>query len=594
MKKQLIFFHLLFMVAMMGIVWLVLAGGNYWLIFGMIFIGLVMVGMILKSWMDYLRILVNQSSQALSGKNIIKSNWSFDHLDQINKNHELIKNKFETSAQLITNLAKNEEQSSDNNLLADDPIGMALQNIRVDMNKLKEEDAKRTWINQGLAHFSEILRNKAEIKEYCHQIISHLVKYIEANQGGVYIEYTNESNERYVELSACYAYDKRKFLEKKINEGQGIIGQCMLEKELIFLTDIPNNYVNITSGLGEATPRNIVVAPLIFNEKFYGAIEIALFDVMKPHQVEFLKKVCDNIASEIASLKNIQETQILLSESNVLTQELQSSEEEMRQNIEELAATQEEMERKQSELSSVLNAIDGTLATAEFDMTGNIRSGNKIFLALMHYKEEDILNIGIKSLMGEDTQSVMMWENLRLGKFFSGEFKMKDKNGKELWLTGTFNPIMINGNEPQKVLMFAQFTTEEKEKIHDLNTTVNAFKSSMPIIVFNDEFTCKTSNKMFLDLFGLSRLNLRTKSILDLISPYYHEMWDSKKKELMKEGELNLTIPMALVSDTVIYETKFFVSRNLEGRISKIILLLIRENMDENQGESPALMTSLK
>ena len=104
----------------------------------------------------------------------------------------------------------------------------------------------------------------------------------------------------------------------------------MLEKDFIFLTDVPKDYIRITSGLGFATPKNIVIAPLIFNNKFYGAIELALFDILKPYQLEFLKKVSVSIASEIGAMKTLEHTQTLLLESDELSKKLQTSEEEMK------------------------------------------------------------------------------------------------------------------------------------------------------------------------------------------------------------------------------------------------------------------------
>src|SRR6185369_4119309 len=101
-----------------------------------------------------------------------------------------------------------------------------------------------------------------------------------------------------------YAYDSN-HVKGKVEEGQGLLGQCMLEKDFVFLKDVPKDYARITSGLGHATPRNIVIAPLIERDIFYGAIELGLFNNMQPHQVEFLKKVCENIAAEIAALRSL-------------------------------------------------------------------------------------------------------------------------------------------------------------------------------------------------------------------------------------------------------------------------------------------------
>lgn len=287
MKNRLLILHTLFFLSLTGVVCsvtfemetaasLVLSGA---VLFFFITIFL--------NWMKFIHKMAVQSGIPL-GINV-KRSITLKNFDVIESNHEKVARRFNSSAEMISNLSHIENYSE---IEEKDLISIAIQKIRTEMAKLKQEEGQRLWISQGLAKFAEILRNKADIKEYTYQVISSLVKYVGANQGGLFIEYTDESGERYLELTACVAYNKRKIEEKRISEGQGILGQCMLEKHFIFLTDIPENYVRITSGLGEATPRNIVIAPLLLSENFYGVIELALFEVMKPHQVEFLKEVC--------------------------------------------------------------------------------------------------------------------------------------------------------------------------------------------------------------------------------------------------------------------------------------------------------------
>jgi len=576
MKDRLILLYLLFCAALAGVAIMSVMGGNAWIILLLIAATSVFAFVIFNSWMLYISQLVKQSNQTLNQETGKIFWFSFSNIEQLEKNQKQIALKFEVSAELISNLAHPERVGKRADLIANDPIGKALQSARTEMLKLRDDDEKQAWISNGLTHMGKVMRNRAEKKEYCFQIVSSLVKYLGANQGGLYIEY-EDGDGRYLELSGCYAYEKRKHLEGKIIEGQGLLGQCMLEKEFVFMTDVPQDYVKITSGLGYATPRNLVVAPLIFNRGFYGVIELAFFQVMPPHHVEFLKRVCENIASEIASLNQITNTQQLLEESHTLTQELQSHEEEMRQNMEELAATQEEMARKQAELNSYLAGINNTIASAEFDLTGRFKNANDIFLKVMGYAEKDLLGKCFDHFMGDDSHVVMMWENLKLGKFFSGEFKMKDKAGKDLRLTGTFNPISVGGSRPEKIMMFAQFTTQEKEKVNELNGMVMALKSTLPVIEFNDQFVCKTANEKALKIFGMSRVELRFKTILDFIPHFYHTAWKEKQFQILEEGFLNTELPFVTATEALNMEVSFSVTKNLEGKVSKVIVIFVRE-----------------
>lgn len=915
------------------------------LIFGVV--ALVAILILIFGWMRFVARMITLSESALIQTKDKVSVVALDNMDRLERNCVLIDEKIKSAAKRIENLSDSSNLHKEDVNDGNDLIGSALQKVKAEMLTLKEEEDKRKWITQGLANFAEVLRNKKELKQYATGIISHLVKYLQANQGSLYIVNEDDQGDRYLELLSCYAYDKARFVEQRIAEGQGILGQCMLEHDFVYLKNIPGNYIKITSGLGEATPKNLIVLPLLFNEEFYGAVEMAFFNDVNPHEIEFLKEVGTSIASEIAAIKTIDKTKELLDQSNILTEELQTREEEMKQNLEELAATQEEMVRKQAELAGVLRAIDATLATAEFDVSGKLTSynslfekifgytpkqleskdyrillaessfsfnhvlngrivegdfhshdsngkalwlrvtftivhtatgetskvltllqdvtdkknqeqeferlslvanntdnaviitdaeglteyvnegfikmtgyqaseikgkkpglllqgpdtdvetvqrirekikarkpiyeeilnynkrgesywvsiainpvfnkrgeverfisiqaditktkeaaldfrykldaisrsnavvefdpfgfildanenflkltsyklteikgkhyqiflrgtdvpaekhtdywnriasgefvcdecqcatkygkiiwlkgvynpildvhgklkkvikfsvditeekrlqqvadkkhkelnsyleginntiasaefspkgkfvaANDIFIKVMGYSENELRGKDFAFFMGDDPATVMMWENLRLGKFFSGEFKMKNKLGKDLWLVGTFNPIVIDSHSPEKIMMFAQFTTQEKEKVNDLNSIVQTVKYALPVLELNDQFSCKTANEKFTKLFGVSRLELRSKSILDFIDPAFQNNWRQREVEVLGSDFVTLNLPMRMGKTVVTYEVSLSVVRNLEGDISKIVMLFVREVME--------------
>jgi len=174
-----------------------------------------------------------------------------------------------------------------------------------------------------------------------------------------------------------------------------------------------------------------------------------------------------------------------------------------------------------------------------------------------------------------------MWENLKLGKFFSGEFKMRDATGKDLWLTGTFNPIIVEGDAPQKIMMFAQFTTQEKEKLNDLNGMVQALKSTLPVLEFNERMACKTANEKAMKIFGLSRMDLRNKTIVDFIAPFYHTAWKNKEASLLEQDFTTLLLPTIIGGQTQTYEVSISVAKNLEGKVMKIIVILVKEVQEQ-------------
>ena len=250
-------------------------------------------------------------------------------------------------------------------LSEDDKLGYSLIEMRDNLRKAaeeeekrKKEDEQRQWASNGVAMFSDILRKHSnDLDALAYDVISNLVKYIGANLGGMFIINDDNKNDVYIEMKACYAYDRQKHLEKRIDPGVGLIGRCVQEKETIYITDVPEDYLNIKSGLGNEKPSSLLIVPLVMNEKIYGVIEIASFEHIEKYQIEFTERIAESIASTISSVKTNIQTKGLLEKSQRQAEAMKSQEEEMRQNMEELKATQEQAERKEKELLKKIDAL---------------------------------------------------------------------------------------------------------------------------------------------------------------------------------------------------------------------------------------------
>ncbi|MFP4555802.1 MAG: GAF domain-containing protein [Bacteroidales bacterium] len=226
----------------------------------------------------------------------------------------------------------------------------SLKKAKDDEEKRKIEDSKRTWINEGLAKFADLLRqNNDDLEVLSSEIIKNLVKYIGANQAGLFLLNEDDKNDPHFELVAAYAWDREKYVNRRVDIGEGLVGACAMEKETTQLTEVPEDYVFITSGLGKATPRYVILIPLKHEEKVLGVIEMAAFKILEQFEVDFLERVAQSIASSILSVRINDKTKYLLEQSQQQAEEMLAQEEEMRQNMEELQATQEEMSRKAKE-----------------------------------------------------------------------------------------------------------------------------------------------------------------------------------------------------------------------------------------------------
>jgi signal transduction protein with GAF and PtsI domain len=228
-----------------------------------------------------------------------------------------------------------------------DVLGTELLQMRNNLKKANDEKNIRDWTNERLAMLSDVLRkNNSDTHTLGDEILRALVSYLKVNQGSLFFMKEDDQNNRYLELVATYAYDRKKFVTKQVAIGDGLIGQCVLDRHVTYLTAVPKDYINITSGLGEALPTAILIVPMLYYEEVYGVIELASFQKFEEHEIKFIEKIAENIAATIAAVQTNEKTRQLLKESQMMSEQFRAQEEELRQNQEELQSTQEEMQRK--------------------------------------------------------------------------------------------------------------------------------------------------------------------------------------------------------------------------------------------------------
>ncbi|WMN07672.1 GAF domain-containing protein [Marivirga arenosa] len=353
-------------------------------------------------------------------------------------------------------------------------IGTSLAEMRESLKNVSEEARVRNWTNKGTAEFGDILRKfNNNISELSDHVITFMVNYLEANQGSIFIVDDSDEDNPRLQLTATYAYDRKKFLEKTIEPGQGLVGQVYLEKQSIYLKELPKNYINITSGLGNATPKSIFIVPLIANEKVYGVIELGTFTEFNENERKFIEDVGENIASSVQSVKINERTNKLLAESQEMTEQMRSQEEEMRQNMEELQATQEEMERSQGESNERMQSIEKSgLAFIEFKPSGHIVSADRTFLNLMEYEMDELEGkhhqIFVSPEYAKSEEYKKFREDISNGKLVTGVFERYTKTGKKKYLKGAYSDVRNTNGEPVKVFKFIVDVTDIVEKSNEL------------------------------------------------------------------------------------------------------------------------------
>jgi len=229
-----------------------------------------------------------------------------------------------------------------------------LINAHTEEEKKRIEDEKRNWVTHGLASFGEIIRqHNDDMSKFTFNVTKNLIEYLNAAQGAMYIsqQIGNEfSGQVEFELMTAIAYGKQVMLNKTVITGQELLGRAVEENKTILLEDIPPSYVMLSPGMQEKErPRNLVIIQISINDVPLGIFELLSYQRFEPHQIEFIEKLSENIASVISSVKTTMRTTKLLEQSQEQADILAQHEEEMRQNLEEMQATQEEMHRKEQE-----------------------------------------------------------------------------------------------------------------------------------------------------------------------------------------------------------------------------------------------------
>ena len=354
-----------------------------------------------------------------------------------------------------------------------DVLAKSLQAMHLKLKETAEESRKRNWVTVGLANFGEIVRkSNTNLKDLSQELINNLVKYLGANQGQLYVVRDKSAvMEEHLELMATYAWNKVKYETKTILKGDGLAGQTWVEQQTIYLTQIPKDYVAITSGLGESLPNAILIVPLKVNEEVFGVVEIASFQNFEQYQIDFVEKLAEVIASSLSSAQINARTKSLLEQSQQQTEEMRAQEEEMRQNMEEMQATQEEMERKELEMANqtaqftaYIQGVNNSMLTIEFDAEGFILTANQNFLKATGYALAEIQGSHHKMFVKPDyansSEYRSFWPDLAKGIAKEGEFERIGKSGTAIKLKATYTPIInIASGKVEKVVKFAMDIT---------------------------------------------------------------------------------------------------------------------------------------
>lgn len=515
--------------------------------------------------------IVNNLTQKISD---LQQAFDHDHdrLREINNyTHQLIQENFEVDLQLTGE---------------HDMLGKSILELRDAMKKgrdnnlrIRKEEEMRNWIAEGLAHFSEILRNYIhDPEQLAFLVIKDLTKYINAIQGGFYLLDDTDPANRFFNLKAFFAYDRRKFSDQQIKWGDGLIGTCALEQKIIHLNQLPGSYISVTSGLGEAKPSSLLIVPMQNENQIYGVFEFASLGKFEPNHVALVEKTAESVAATLSAVRTNLKTARLLEESKAQTQALTSHEEEMRQNMEELQATQEEATRQAQRFLVLEESINQNLIRADFDRDGKLSSANSLFISKFEYgKDTAIEGRHILDFISEDNRigfREVLDKLLRKDEPYKGYIKHVTRTGKDLWTIASVSTSRNDDPSLDKIMFLAIDISEERNRIQKnelIIESVNASGIRFELDIIGNLLNC---NEGFKQLFKLSEKEIKSLVVFDIVNPIELEAFNKRWDTIIKGNAYTGILSGKNTGGGEIYLTGSFTpSYNMDHEIESIIFI---------------------
>ncbi len=265
-----------------------------------------------------------------------------------------------------------------------DTINQMIVNLKQTTLRNQEQD----WLKSNLAKFTQMLQGQKDLNTVTQRILFELAQVVNAQKGLFYILKQDENDQiSKLKLFAAYAYSDPTTLLKEFALGQGMVGQCAVNKERILLTNVPKNYIKISSGLGKANPVNLVILPVLFEKEIKAVIELASFDTFSETHLDFLSQLTESIGIVLNTIEANSRTEGLLVQSQSLADELTRINEELQDKAQLMVKQKEEVEDKNKEVEEARKSLEEK--AGQLQLTSKYKSE---FLANMSHELRTPLN----------------------------------------------------------------------------------------------------------------------------------------------------------------------------------------------------------
>lgn len=513
------------------------------------------------------------------------ANWRFRQLNSLSDRILRETEKNEEIKKFIHSLIAGELHSPAELTLIDRTLSETLNELKESLSRNRKmelqrrlDERQRNWISEGLAEFGDILRkNSHEMETMSYAVISGLVRYLEANQGALFLV-REDKGDKYLEMVACHAYDRKKFPGKRIPWGEGLIGAAAVERKGYYTDKISDGYLSITSGLGKANPRYLLIEPLVWNDQVFGIIEMASFNRLEEYKILFIQRVAENIATTINTMESNLRTELLLKETRAQADQLAIQEEQVRQNMETLKLTQQERSKEAEIFISFTNTVNHTLMRADYNTDGTLIYANTRFLKKLGYSgNREVEGKHISMFINEKDHKWFntLWEKLsKGGRHFEGYMKHETKMGQDLWTMATYTSVRRDDGSVEKILFLAIDSTEQKKQSMDHEGQIAAIDRLNAKAIFSPDGKLILSNSLFGKAMKYTELELTQMNVFDFFGTAeqerFNEIWENVILGEAFQGQLKMR---SKFEEELWFRSTFLSVNDMYGEVEKVIFL---------------------
>jgi PAS domain S-box-containing protein len=502
-----------------------------------------------------------KSSMQLLGKGVLPNTVEKVSNDEIGQMAETMSNLVQAlkrTASFAHKIGEGHFDADFQPLSENDTLGTALLTMRDSIQEAEKNDKERNWIVTGVAEVGEILRSNDNLEQLGDEIITYVTKKINAIQGAFYVVNDDDKDNQFIEMKSSYAYNRKKYLKAQFKFAEGLVGQSAIEQDTILRTEVPGDYVTITSGLlGDQRPECILIVPLITEEKVFGVLEFAGFQKFTPSEVKFVEEISLIIARTVFNIKVNERTRKLLEESQKMSNELQLQQEVLRQNAEEMEATQEELKRTNHRLEEQIEEVNRTQKRMQlllenasevitiYEEDGTVRYISPSVERIFGYPSSDL--IGKKDISNVHPDSVEVVENMfaqlleHPGESVTIQYMYNKKNGEAIWIESSATNLL---SDPaiQGILINSRDITERRraEQEQRMRSQMQALSENSPDLItrINSEGTFFYINPVIEAYTGYKPDYFIKKEIKEVdITPSISDQWIQILEEVKQKND---------------------------------------------------------